>query len=169
MRSRDSRRSSFAIDINVGDLMVAHSERPAAEGVEHFAERPGRTFRNPALPQYAIDQNRPAHVAMAVLADDPHTRPAFTGRVEDDGTSLIQLADQPRHVAAGRTESLQVVIQMRQIDQRQIGPILLDDRGSAASDPVGAREPGVRSPKRVERESGPARAQGARTGHEARR
>ena len=67
----------FLSDINVGKLMIAHGEGSTRKRVEHLAKgaRPDR--QQIGLPEQAVEQDRPADVTVAVLADDPDARPAF--------------------------------------------------------------------------------------------
>ena len=63
--------------------MVADGEGTTAERVERFTKRAGSHAQAPRLPQHAIERDRPAHVAMAVLTDDPYPRPDLAGGVEE--------------------------------------------------------------------------------------
>ena len=70
-------------DMNVRDLVVADGERTAAERVEHFTKGARSHAQKPRLAEHAIQQDRPAHVDMAVFADDPYARPDVAGGIEN--------------------------------------------------------------------------------------
>ncbi len=135
------------------DLVVADGECTAAERVEHLTKRARSHAQKPRLAKHAIQQDRPAHVDMAVFTDDPYARPDLLGGIEDRGTGIVQLAHETGHVATGWAETLRVVIQVRQVNQAQLGPISLENLGRAAGDPLRAGEAGTRSPEGVEREA----------------
>ena len=157
--SRTRARSSGSGDVDVGKLVVADGEGPAAEGVEDLAER-ARAGPRAARPRGARDSAGSAGSTstVAVLADDPDPRPDGSGGVEQRGAGVVQLADQPGHVAAGRAEPLGVVVEVRQVDQRQVGPLRFaaprPTRGRS-SRCRGARRP---VPRRCGTGSGPGRA-----------
>ncbi len=140
----------------MGQLVVADGQRPAAECVEDLAERARPDREQAGLAQHAIDRHRPADVDVAVLADDPHTGPGRSGGVDQRGAGVVQLADQPGHVAARRPEALGIVIEVRQVDQRQVGPLGLQHLGRCPGDPLRAGQPAARAPEGVEREGAQA-------------
>ena len=98
-------------------------------------------------------------VAMAVLADDPDPRPDGRAASSNGAQAVVQLADEPGHVAARGAEPLGVVIEVRQVDERQVGPLGLEHRGRRTGDPLGAGQPGARAPEGVEREAAERRLQ----------
>ena len=59
------------------DLVVANREGTTAERVERFTKRAGSDAQAPRFSEHAIKRDRPAHVAMSVLADDPDPRPTW--------------------------------------------------------------------------------------------
>ena len=60
--------------------------------------------------------------------------------------------DEPGEVGAGGAEPLGVVVEVREVDERQVGPLVAEDARGAPGDPGGAGEPGGRAPEGVERE-----------------
>ena len=56
------------------------------------------------------------------------------------------------HVAAGGPEPLRVVVEVRQVDERQVGPLVAQHVGGRGGDPLRARQPGHRPPEGGERE-----------------
>src|SRR5579875_1848258 len=102
-------------DIDVGNLVIADGEGSAGESVEVFAEgtRPHR--QQARFTQGAIGQHRPTNLHMAILANHPYPCPNRTSRIEQWGTSGIQLTEQARHVTGLWTKALGVVIEMRQV------------------------------------------------------
>ena len=87
-------------DIHVRELMVANSKRTAAEGVEGFAEWTRPCAQKSRFAQHAIKRNRPADIDMTVLAHDPHSGPDRSRGVEERGASIVEFANQGRHITA---------------------------------------------------------------------
>ncbi len=145
--------------IKMSHLMIADGERAARERIKDLAERTGSNIHEPGAAEHSVEQDRPVHVAMTVLAEHPDPRAGLLGGVEQRGASGIQLADEPGHVAPGRTETLRVVIQVRQINERKLRPLDREHVGRRAGDPGGAGESGPRSPEGAEREGSERRFQ----------
>src|SRR5262249_30674763 len=97
-----------------------------------------------------VQEDRMAHVNVTIFANDPHPGAGRLGGIEHRGAGVVQLADEPGHVAAGGSESLWVVIEVRHVQERQLGALVLDDLGGASSDPLRAGKSGTGAPKRVE-------------------
>ena len=88
------------------------------------------------------------HLHMPIFADHPYTRADSARGVEHWSASVIQFAGETGHIAARGAEALRIVIQVRQIDKRQIGPFALQYLGSAARDPLRAGQSRHRTPER---------------------
>ena len=78
---------------------------------------PGRTLSNPASRSTRFSRiGRLTSTWPYSLTT--HTRaPTCLAASSNGATGVVQLADEARHVAAGGTESLGVVIEVRQVDQ----------------------------------------------------
>ena len=105
--------------VDVRDLVIADGECPAAERVEHLAERPGTHSEQPGLSQstrFNMHRCR-RHVAMTVLTDDPD--PADLAAAVSRITAHASSSSRTRRamIAAGWPEALRIVIQVRKIHQ----------------------------------------------------
>ena len=128
--------------------MIAHGEGAAGEGIEIFAERSRPHRQQSRLAQRSIEQDGAIHLHMPIFADHPYTRADSARGVEQRSASVIQFAGQTGHIAARGAEALRIVIQVRQIDERQIGPFALQYLGGAARDPLRAGQSRHRTPER---------------------
>ena len=77
--------------------------------------------------------------------------PEPLGGVEHRERRRRRAPDKTGHVAARGPEALGVVVEVRQIDQRQVGPFAREPR-QRTGDPARARESGVWPPEGEERE-----------------
>ena len=141
------RSVGFLADVNVGQLMVADGEGSAVEGIEGFAERSGTDVEKPRLAKLPIDEDGARDVAMPVLADDPNPRAGRFRGVEQGGGGGIEFADEPRHVGARYAEPLGIVVEVRQVHQREVGTLRLENLRRGLADPLRARKAGSGSPK----------------------
>ena len=150
-------------DVDMRQLMVADGEGAARKGLEDLAEgtTPDAQVAGPA--EDPIDQHRSMDVAVTVFADDPHPGTGRPGSVEQGCTCGVELADKPRQVRARGTEPLGVVVEVRQVDERQVGPLARQHRGGRSGDPVGRRQAGGGPPEGAERERTQLAVPGLRT------
>src|SRR6516165_6161530 len=86
---------------------------------------------------------------MPILADHPNARANRSRRLQKRRACGIQLADQPGHITSVGPKALWVIIEMRQIDQREIRLLRIQDFRSTARDPLGTRQTCQGAPKRL--------------------
>ena len=79
-------------DVDVGQLVVADGEGPAAERVERLAERARPDVQQAGLAQGAVGQHRPADLHVAVFAHHPDARPDGSRGVEQRGAGVVEFA-----------------------------------------------------------------------------
>jgi hypothetical protein len=146
-------------DVDVGDLVVGHGEGARGPRVQVLHAVLG-VHLEPAPPaQQAVDVDRAGHPRDAVLADDQH------GGAPGDA-ALGQLAGHPVDVGRRRgglravgAVPLQVVVEVRQVDERQVRPRRVDQVGGRARHPARRRQPGGRPPVGEQRERSEPRGQ----------
>ena len=158
------------LDVDVGELMVADGEGPARERVEDLAERARGGRRDQAGPaEDPVGLDHAGDVAMAVLADDPDPGSrARLGLVEQGGAGVVQLADQPGQVGAARAEPLGVVVEVGQVDEGEVGPLVAEDARPRPGRSRGAGQAGP-APRRCGTGTCRARPRADRSGHRASR
>src|SRR5438105_2982167 len=100
--------------------MIADGERPTGEGVELLPEGAVAYRQQVRLPQHPVRLDRPRHWTVAVLAHHPHPRPDHLRRFQERAARVVQFADEPRQVTALRAETLRVVVEVRQVNERQV-------------------------------------------------
>jgi hypothetical protein len=119
----DVRHVGLIVDIDVRQLVIADREGTARERLQSFSERAGPDREEARLPQRPIGLDRTSDLHVAVFAHDPDTRADVPRRVQQRRGRFIQLGHQSRHSAAGWTKTLRVVIEVRQINESQIGSV----------------------------------------------
>jgi hypothetical protein len=73
---------------------------------------------------------------MGILVDDPDLGAGCLGGVHKRRAGVVEFAHQPWQIAALRPQPLRVVIEMRQVYQRQLRSFALHDFGSTAGNPT---------------------------------
>ena len=136
-------------DIDVGDLVVADGEGPAGERVENFAERTGTNAEQPGPLRRMRFGSTTRSTSQWPYSLTTQTRaPRGSGLVEQGSAGVVQFLDQTRQVGAGGTETLGVVVEVGQVDQREVGPFVAKDRSRRSGDPGGAGQAGT-GPQKV--------------------
>src|SRR5262245_33359604 len=88
---------------------------------------------------------------MAIFANNPSARSDGPRRFNQGEARIVQLLHQTIHLTCLRSETLGVVIQMRKIDEGQVGTLVAQDFGSTLSNPLGRRQPRLGTPEGVKR------------------
>lgn len=136
-----------ALDVDVGDLMVADGEGAAVEGIEDFAEGSGAYGEPAGGAEGAVDQDGLRDVDVAVLAEDPDRRAGCASGVEQGFAGVVEFADEAREIAAGGAEALGVVVEVGEVDEGEVGVVGGDQLSGGLGDPSGGGQAGVRSPE----------------------
>ncbi len=139
-------------NINMGYLVIADGEGRAGEGVKRLSKRSRTNVQETGPAEHAIDEDRSGHIAMPIFADDPDSCSHRSGPVQQRCASGVELTDKTGHIAARWTVALGVVIEVRQVNQREIGTIAIQNLGCRAGDPLGARKARARPPERMKGE-----------------
>ena len=117
-------------NIEMGDLMIGQRKRPRLWDIEHLATILGAHRQEPGLSQGSIDVDRHADGRDPVLRQHDHPRPFPLGIGDERASDSIDLLETSCSQRIVGPKALQVVIEVRQIDERQ-------GRGSGAPDMQG--------------------------------
>ena len=71
----------------------------------------------------------------------------FSRRFEQRLAGVVEFLHALRHVAPGRPEPLRVVIEVRQVDEREVRLLVLQGVRGVPGDPLGTRRAGHRPPE----------------------
>ena len=139
----------------MGDLVIGHREGGARARIEDLAaELLGPHRDEPCLAQRAVDVHGIGHGRDAVFGHHDHLA-AARGRVVDQraahGVDLAQVLLHAR-VREIRAEALQVVVEMRQIGERERRIARLHHVQRRLGDPVAGGDVGERAPEPEQRE-----------------
>ena len=132
--------------------MIGDGERRAGSGVEKLVPQLFAHRQQSVLPQCPIDVHGPRDVADAVLGEDDDRGPAFFVEPDEIRAQLVHLADVGQRARVARADTLQVVVEVRQIDQRQRRMALLLDDLRRFRDPPGGGDRRPRPPEIEQRE-----------------
>ncbi len=113
-------RRKTAVDVHVGNLVVADGERPAGEGIQLFAEWPVACVQQARCAQGQVQQNWLGRLHVRILVYHPHMGADPACRVQQRLTRRVQFTHQLRPITSLRPKPLRVVIQVRQINERQL-------------------------------------------------
>src|SRR4051812_25819820 len=111
--------------------MVADGKGTTFESVELLAKRTTPHREQIRLPQYSIRLHCVTDSDVGAFVDDPDAGADYLGSIDDYAAGGVQLAHQSGQIAFIGTEPLRVVIEMRKINERQIGTVALENFGSA--------------------------------------
>ena len=139
-------------DGDMRDLVVDDSEGLRIKSVEGKAAVLGLELEPAVSAQDLIQRNGAIDGGDGVFGDDEDFDAAG---FEEFGEVADELIDIPtRDVAAriGRSEALEVVIEVREVDQTEVGLLMLFNPAGRIGDPLRGRQAGARAPERMERE-----------------
>src|SRR4051812_24420915 len=117
--------------------MIADGERPAAERIQLFTEGPVADGEQSRPAESAVRLYSTPDLQMRILVDHPDAGTRQLRLFEQGLAGGVQLADQARQVAMLGPQALGFVIQVRQVDQREVGSMLLQRFDGTARDPGG--------------------------------
>ena len=94
----------------------------------------------------------PRHLPDPVLGERDDLHAARAGGVDDDPRRGVHRPQGGRDLRGMGAEPLEVVVEVREVDQREVRPVGLDHLLGRAGDPAGRADPGARAPEAEERE-----------------
>ena len=153
MQRLDRAKIVRVLHINVSDLMIGNRESARRTAVEQLPRRLILHAQKSAAPQHAIDVHRARRLAHAIFTERQHALPArlrLINQPPGDAVDRHNIRDNARIV---RAPALQIVIKMRQIDERQCRRRTPLHRLSAARDPFAGLNSRRRSPEMKQRKS----------------
>ena len=133
------------------DLVVDDGEGLGVEGIEREAAVLGLEFEPVMRAQDLVQRHRAVDGGDGVFRDDEDLdTPGFeeVGEITDE---LIDFAARGVAARVGGTEALEVVIEVREVDQAEVRLLVLLDPAGAVGDPLRRRQAGARTPERMER------------------
>ncbi len=140
------------IDVDVRDLMVRDGERPARPGIENLRAEfvaPG----DPApFPEHAVEVHGTVHGGDAVFRQHGDLHALCLKRRDQIGGHFVDGAQVRRNRRIVRAEPLEVVVEVRQVNEMEVGRVAFLQPASGGSDPPRRRDARARSPERRERE-----------------
>ena len=133
--------------VDVRDLVIGERERIGCAGIKLIAPK-FITHPQPAgLTQRAIDMHRPRDRSDAVLRKRNHMHSAAPRSIDQLAADFVHLGHVAHNGRMRRTEALQVVIQMRQIHQRQCRLMLLQHMQRRLANPARGNNVSRRPPE----------------------
>ena len=139
------------LDVYVGDLVVAHRKSAGGSRVEELPVEGLLDCEKAGLPEDPVDGNARAHLRDPVLAQHHDLHLPLARKVDQSASDIIdcpQLNAQPWRI---RAKPLQIVVEVRKVDEGQGGAVALDDETGGAGNPLARSNPGPRPPKIKER------------------
>jgi hypothetical protein len=138
------------LHVNVRHLVVAHGKRAAVVHIQHFAKRATAHAQQAGLAQLAVQVHRTIDRRYPVLADHQHARTNSLRSIQHKRSARVDFFDQACYVGLV-PESLQVVVQVRQVAKGQRRLLVADHLCRRTRDPVAARKACHRPPESLER------------------
>src|SRR6185295_2422057 len=103
--------------VEVGDLVIGDGEGGGGEGVEQAACGVARDVEQPRFPQPAVDVDGSGHVGDAVFGEHDDGRPGCADVIDQIPCHAVDLRGRGDGVGAATAVALQVVVEVRQVDQ----------------------------------------------------
>ncbi len=146
------------VEINMRDLVIGHGEGARAAAVERL-ESEFVLDREPAVAaQHAIEVHRRVDLGDAVLGEHGDLNATRTEKVDEPASDVV---DEPKIVGdlgIVRAEALQVVVEVRQVNEVECGPVLLLDPARGGGDPARRVDAGGRGPQKLGKGNSPRSA-----------
>ena len=132
--------------------MVDDGEGLGIEDVEREAARL-RLELEPVMPaQDLVQRDGAVDGGDGVFGDDQDLDAAGFKEIGEVADELVDVAARGIAARVGRTEALQVVVEVRQVDEAEVGLLMLLDPSGAVGDPLRRWQTGARAPEGVEGE-----------------
>ncbi len=132
--------------------MVGNGKRRAGSRIEQLQAELVAYGDESLLPQHAIDVHRRVDVDEPILGQDHDLNPAALVKGDEIAAHVIDLPHVGCSGGIARAYALQVVVEMRKVDERQCRRELPLDVLCRFSDPAGRFDRGLWSPEIEERE-----------------
>ena len=134
------------------DLVVDDGEGLRVERVEREAAVLGLEFEPAMSTEDLVQRDGPVDGSDSVFRDDEDfdaTGFEEFGEVTDE---LIDFAARLIAARVGRTEALEIIVEVRQVDQAEVGLLMLFNPAGRIGNPLRRRQAGARTPEGMERE-----------------
>ena len=138
------------VDVDVRELVIGDGDCLTAAGVNGFASKFVFDADPALLAEEAVEMHRAVHIGDAVFGEENDFDAAFFVEADETADDIINLFQCGRDFIEIQPVALEVVIKMRQIDERQAGPAFLFNPFRALGNPGGALDVGTRSPESLE-------------------
>ena len=136
-----------AADVDVGDLVVGDREGARGHRVEVLHAVLGVDLQQAGAAQGAVDVDGPAHAGDAVLGQGDDGAALGAGVVEQRGQGRVQVGGRLEGARVVGAEALEVVVEVREVAERQIGVAGAHDVAGGVDDPLAGDEVGAGSPE----------------------
>ena len=113
----------------------------------------------PRFAQYAVDVDRPAHARDPVLREHDDARAVLLDVLDQLPANRVDRAEIARQLRIARAEPLEVVVEVRQVDERERRVPRVVEVQRAVGDPARRRDVGARTPVVEQREDAELRVQ----------
>ena len=148
----DGRQVGGIPDVHVGDLVVGDRERAGGPRVQVLHAGLGVDVQQPLGAQRPVHVDGSARLGDAVLRQHHHGCPTRGRRVQQRRQDAVQLSRGPRRLDPGRPEALEVVVEVRDVHEGQVGVLRGHEVLGRAADPPGGRQARARPPVGEQRE-----------------
>ncbi len=134
-------------DVDVGDLMIGHRERIRLRKIEQLAAVLDAHAQELGLAQRAVHVDRGRDRRDAVFGQNDDARAVALGVRNQLARDGIDLREAPVDASILRAEPLQVVVEVRKVDERQGGRAGAADMQRGIRDPLRGGDRRCRPPK----------------------
>ena len=133
--------------IHVGELVIGDGKGVARAGVERVGLELVADREQSRFAQHAIDVHRRVHIGDSVLRQHDDPPAALAAGFHQAAADRVDGRDVLARARVGDSVALQVVVEMRQVDEQQRGRVPAIDALAASAIHSLDRNAGVRSPE----------------------
>ena len=120
----------------MGDLMVDDGEGLGIEDVERETAVLGLELEPVMRPQDLVQRDGAVDGGDGVFGDDEHLDATGFEELGEVADELIDVAARGVAARVGRSEALEVIVEVRQVDQAEVGLLMFLDPAGAVGDPL---------------------------------